>query len=608
MGFKTPDLPPGDLQEVVKLPFSERMRVLDKHWVDFGFGVPKALLLFYIAKMTAYVGIGVLIVGVTTPELGGWGEFTSWWTEPIVYLKLMVWSILCEILGMSASSGPLSFNIKPLFGGFHYWLRPNSLRQPPWEKVPFTRGDRRTLFDVGLYVAILANLVFLLVSQGERHDLVPDAKAGLLPAWALLSYLVLICIMGLRDKTVFLAARSEQYPLVLLAFAVFTSFPDMILAAKIVIVVVWCGAAFSKIGHHFSSTVSVMVSNTPWIPGTWLKRKLYKSYPDDLRPSGFTHFMAHGPGTILEFAAPLVLLFSTNRTLTLIALVSILAFHAFIISTMPLAVPLEWNLFFMFTAVFLFWGYDAGAGYAVTDFSSPWIAAVVVAAILIWPILGNLKPEWISFLVSYRQYAGNWAATCWAWKDAAAEQKIEEHIVKGGLQHSHQLERAYGQDLADLFVQKGNAWRTMHTSGRAMHSIMPRYVDMDTYRIREGETVVSGIMGWNFGEGHLHDERLLASVQKRCNYAPGELVVVYVESQPINRKYVKYRVIDAALGVVERGTYIVTDASEACPWLEDGPIPHTVTWQMPGYGFPGRPAPVDVDHSTDEPTPEPEPV
>lgn len=588
MGFTSPELPPGDLDKVVRLPFSDRMRVLDQHWVDHGFGVPKVLSLFYVAKMAAYVGFGILIVGLTTPDLGGWENFTDWWTEPMVYLKLMVWTILCEILGLSASSGPLSFNIKPLFGGFHYWLRPDTIRLPPWEKIPFTRGDRRTMFDVVLYAVILANLIYLLVAPGERYDIVPDARAGLLPAWAVLSYIVLICVMGLRDKTVFLAARSEQYPLILLAFAVLGNYTDMILAAKIVIVVVWCGAAFSKIGHHFSPTVCAMIANAPWVPGTWIKRKLYKNYPDDLRPSGFTHFMAHVPGTLLEGGAPLILLFSTNRVLTFIALLGILALHTFIISTIPLAVPLEWNIFFMFSAVFLFWGHDAGAGFGVTDFSSPWIAVAVVAAVLIWPIIGNIRPDLISFLVSYRQYSGNWAATVWAWKDAAAEKKLDECIARGGDQHASQIIDVYGEDLGELFTQKANAWRSMHSAGRSLHTLLAKYVDMDTYRIREGETVVSGLIGWNFGDGHLHDEQLVAAVQDRCHYAPGDLVVVYTESQPIHRNYIEYRVIDAALGVVERGRYVVTDATEACPWLADGPIDHTVTWQLPGYTFPGR--------------------
>ena len=66
------------------------------------------------------------------------------------------------------------------------------------------------------------------------------------------------------------------------------------------------------------------------------------------------------------------------------------------------------------------------------------------------------------------------------------------------------------------------------------------------------------IVGWNFGDGHLHDERLIAAVQRRLNFAPGELVVAFVESQPIHKNAPQaYRVIDAALGVVERGTWNV---------------------------------------------------
>jgi hypothetical protein len=59
--------------------------------------------------------------------------------------------------------------------------------------------------------------------------------------------------------------------------------------------------------------------------------------------------------------------------------------------------------------------------------------------------------------------------------------------------------------------------------------------------------------------------------------------VAFVESQPIHKKVQEYRVIDAALGVVERGTWRVEDAVEAMPWLPNGPIPLDVTWTRPGY-------------------------
>ena len=51
---------------------------------------------------------------------------------------------------------------------------------------------------------------------------------------------------------------------------------------------------------------------------------------------------------------PLVLLFSPWPWLTWIAIISIWMLHTFIISTIPMAVPLEWNVFFMFVVAFLF--------------------------------------------------------------------------------------------------------------------------------------------------------------------------------------------------------------------------------------------------------------
>jgi hypothetical protein len=77
--------------------------------------------------------------------------------------------------------------------------------------------------------------------------------------------------------------------------------------------------------------------------------------------------------------------------------------------------------------------------------------------------------------------------------------------------------------------------------------------DVDRYTIREGEFVCNTLVGWNFGDGHLHDERLIAAVQRQLSFEPGELRLMFVESQPIHKKTQSYRVIDAALGVVERG-------------------------------------------------------
>ena len=70
---------------------------------------------------------------------------------------------------------------------------------------------------------------------------------------------------------------------------------------------------------------------------------------------------------------------------------------------------------------------------------------------------------------------------------------------------------------------------------------------------REGEFVSNVLTGWNFGDGHCLDERLIEGLQERCQYEPGDLVIAFTESQPAFSKKVQYRVIDAALGCRGKG-------------------------------------------------------
>jgi hypothetical protein len=585
MGFKEPDFPPVDPATYRQTPFLERMRTLQRFWVDYGFGTAKEVHMLYVYKFTFYAVVGLLIAWATTPALPGFTDVGGWLTEPIVYQKMLVWTVLFEVLGLAASSGPLSFKFAPMIGGVLFWARRGTLRVPPYPgKVPLTAGNERTTWDVGVYLAILATCVWLLASQGvDKTGLPGDIEAGVLPTLPLLTLVGLQLLMGLRDKIVFLASRSEQYLFITIAFALF-SFVDLILAAKIVMTMVWFGAGVSKFGRHFSNVVAPMMSNAPWLTSTRFKRSLYRSFPDDLRPSKHTLSWAHIGGSVVELTLPLVLLFSTNLTLTALAVAGMILFHIFITAAFPLAVPLEWNVFFIFATPFLFLGFHASDGYAVTDITSVGILAVILVATLTGPIVGNLKPEWVSFLWSMRQYAGNWASATWAFRGPEVEQKLNEHITKPAPLQIDQLAGAYSREIGEIYLEFAVAWRMMNTHARGLLSVMLRHLDdPENYELREAEFVCSALVGWQFGDGHLHDERLIGALQERCHFAPGDLVVVFVESQPIHRRTQRYRVIDAALGVVERGTWHIDDLAEAQPWLPDGPVRHEVTWTAPGY-------------------------
>ncbi|MGV9300748.1 DUF3556 domain-containing protein [Amycolatopsis sp. NPDC003676] len=582
MGFKTGDFPPVDPETFLRKPLFERTKALALHWVQFGFGSPKMIPATYVVKLLfLYVLAGVALVTATS-GVGPFWDVAAWWHEPVVYQKLVLWTVLLEAVGVAGSWGPIAGKFKPVTGGILFWARPGTIRLRPWKRVPFTKGDRRNGFDVLLYLAFLATLLTAIVLPGVPNAALaaalPGNTSGLVRPALLIAPIVLYVLNGLRDKTVFLAARGEQY-LPALVFFTFLPFVNMIIAAKLLICLVWIGAGVSKFGKHFTNVVPPMVSNSPCVPFKWLKRAHYRDFPNDVRPSKLATFMAHVGGTTVEIITPLVLLFSTNHWVTLAGVALMVVFHLFITSTFPLAVPLEWNILFGYLAIFLFLGFPASAGYGVGDMTPGWLAAVIAAALLFFPILGNLRPDLVSFLPSMRQYAGNWASALWAFAPGA-EAKLNTLPHRPTKNQVDQLQAmGYPAEVAEITMQQTIAWRSMHSQGRGLFSVLAKNLpDLDARTVREAEFGCNSILGFNFGDGHLHGLDFVNAVQKRVGFAPGEWIVVWVESQAIHSKVQHYQVIDAALGVIERGHWTVADAVNEQPWLPNGPIPLTVTW------------------------------
>ncbi|MQY26758.1 DUF3556 domain-containing protein [Nocardia aurantia] len=599
MGFLTASPEPMPPAEFVRLPLRERIRVLSTHWVHDGFNIPYSLHMVYILKMLGlYLVVGLAITSWTTDHVH-FTEPGTWLVDIVVYQKLAVWLMLLEVLGLAGAFGPLCGHFVPMLGNIRYWIRPGTIRMAPWgRRLPGTGGDARTWFDVVLFLGVLASLVCPLVVHAETVAVLPGGTGPqeLIPPAAFLPILVTVPLMGLRDKVVFLAARAEQYLPIMFFSTVFgalalrehataADFVNLIVVFEIVICAVWIGAGVSKLGNHFAGVIPPMISNSPGQPGL-IKNLYYRDAPHDIRPSRLAWFTAHIGGTTVEIVIPLVLLLTTNHTIAMLGALVMLLFHLYITSTFPLAVPLEWNVYFGFIPIVLWGGFDASV-YNIRHFSTPWLLIPILALLCAGPVLGTLRPDLVSFLPSMRQYAGNWAATIWAMRPGIEERLNELPLVEN---QTDQLRRMkpmpYERDAAEMTVQKALAWRSMHSQGRGLLSVLYEHLDDIEHRtVREGEGVCNILLGWNFGDGHLHDERLIAAVQKRLNLAPGDLVVAYCESQPTpwRNPPQQYRVIDAALGIVERGTWNVEDCVGQQPWLPNGPVPLRVSWTAPDY-------------------------
>jgi len=264
MGFLKPEVPVIDFAEWSPGTRSEKIRPMARHWAEVGFGTPVALHLFYVVKILAYIGVAALFTRGHS------------WTDSIVFQKVVLYTMLFEVVGLGCGFGPLNNRFYPPMGSALYWLRPNTIRLPPWpNRTPFTRGDNRDPVDVALYAALLIMLVVTLVSG--------PTGTGLLPAWQSWAVLALLAAAGLRDKVIFLAARGEVYTPFVAAFLF--GGDNVIVAAKLACLVIWMGAATSKLTKHFPFVISTMMSNSPVVRPRAVKRPSSNTFPTTCAPA-----------------------------------------------------------------------------------------------------------------------------------------------------------------------------------------------------------------------------------------------------------------------------------------------------------------------------------
>jgi len=338
---------------------------------------------------------------------------------------------------------------------------------------------------------------------------------------------------------------------------------NWIAAAKAVQLAIWFWAGVSKLTVAFGYVVPIMTVNNPMLRSPTLRRRLFVSYPDDMAPSSLGKLMAHA-GTFLEFAAPLTLVFVTAPgPLQVLGLFFVVMLHGFILSNVPAGAVFEWNVLSLYAAAFLFIGHP---GITILDIDSLPVAVYLLVGLLALPLLGNLLPSRISFLVAMRYYAGNWAWNAWLFR-GDSHRKLDQLKRVAPLLHE-QLER-YAPEEAPHMNSRGLAFRSLHLQGRTLGLLLPQAIDgqpFHDYHYVDGEVVAASVLGWNFGEGHLCDERLLRAIQAHCHFADGELRAIMVESQPLLGSSLHWRIVDAARGQLAEGYAPLEELQRRAPW------------------------------------------
>ena len=194
-------------------------------------------------------------------------------------------------------------------------------------------------------------------------------------------------------------------------------------------------------------------------------------------------------------------------------------------------------------------------------------AVFLVAMLLVIPLLGNIFPSRISFLLAMRYYAGNWANSIWLFR-GESHRKLEQ-LTKSSAWLPEQLQRFYDLRTTTGLLGRVMGFRLMHLHGRALPLLLPKAVDRpEDYEWVDGELIAGMVLGWNFGEGHLHHEQLLRAVQEQCGFEEGELRCIFVESQPLGRSTLHYRIADAKTGPLGDGHLEVSDLRARPPWSD----------------------------------------
>lgn len=546
------DLPPYEPRHIIDAPFAEKVRLVCRSWAAQVAPTPLAVIALYWAKyFLLYIGGWAFFVSFQADYPGLFFP-GAWAFTADAFQKAILWSILYEIAGLGCSSGPMNARFNPPIGGFLYFLRPGTTKLALFPGLPLLGGIRRTWLDVALHAA---NALFLL-----RALVAPEITAALL-----LPNVLLIPLLGVADKTVFLAARGEHYYVVLLCLWAASADALWLAACQAIWCAIWFWAATSKLNHHFPSVIMVMMNNGPFFPRS-LKRKLFARYPEDLRPSKLAARMAHA-GTAVEFAIPAVLLLSDSTFLTWGMLVVMAGFHGFIAANNPSGMPIEWNILMVYGGVFLFGIHPDVAILSLAEM--PLLVAALFVFLVAIPAYGNFVPARVSFLLAMRYYAGNWAYNIWLFRKGATA-KLDRLTKPAGTMREQLRSLLADDDAVDVAVDLSMFHRFMHLEGRPLLEALPRAVDdIEAYEWHDGEIIGGSIVGWNFGDGHLNGTDLLAAVQAQCDFEAGELRVVMVESQPLFGRTMRWKVVDAKSGEVAAGESAIAPLRAVAPWPTD---------------------------------------
>mmetsp|Transcript_24298 Transcript_24298/g.61592 ORF Transcript_24298/g.61592 Transcript_24298/m.61592 type:complete len:568 (-) Transcript_24298:553-2256(-) len=524
-----------------ELSFMQRLDVAAKDVALNGRGMPAAMYAFHFASWFLNYSVFGLLVWAT----GRPAEMSDVEYGLQTFLKCTVWHHLLEALGFSRQ-GPLYGN----FDGptnFRYRLTPGTIK----ESLLPGLGNRRTYADVAVHT------VFFVACTAVM--LLPKVPIALIRT-------IFACdaVLVLTDFQQWMASVGHTYMHMLFP-ACFPISQGSLAGMQVIMVIQWISSGVGKVGPWFSNVNGPFMIQSPWVRGSrWFNRLLFKG-EENLAPTCGAACFAH-LAAFVEWFCPMLLCASclgggASVDLAIsFGLLGLLAMHVYIVAAPAPFDVFQWNTYFAITCVYLFWYASWGLDCAGLRAMHPLLFAYLCVETAV-VVAGHFLPDRISFYVTHRYWAGNWAQAFFLIRKGA-EHKFTAGTLPGFgspawdpmpaklKANMNQMSAAYG-------AAKGLAYLWLATYNM---KIFPAVVKRALCGASEDDYhLVGGMSFANMFQGQTTDMmralNLTASLGALLDLDEGDCRCIFIQSFPLFSSKSSWKVVDARAGVVAKGQF-----------------------------------------------------
>ena len=256
-------------------------------------------------------------------------------------------------------------------------------------------------------------------------------------------------------------------------------------------------------------------------------------------------------GTLTEYTIPFVLAANINPLVTVLMLFVMVGFHGFIALNNPSGMPIEWNILMIYGGIFLFGFHPEASVLARCRCRCCSRSCCSACSRSRSTATSCRRASRSCSRCATTRATGPTTSGCSARTRSAKLGKLTKAADTTRVQLATMLPDPKPVDVA---LAMSLAHRFMHLEGRPLLEALPRAVDdIDDYEWIDGEVLGGHGPRLELRRRPPNNQPLLAAVQQQCGFATGELRVVMVESQPLFGRTMRWKVVDAADGVLAEG-------------------------------------------------------